>query len=71
MAKVDVAGKVVTADAMFCQRTVIEAIKARNGHFLIEVKGNQKQLRWDIEDKVEAADKEGHGEGDEDDEHAG
>lgn len=55
LAKVDVAGKVVTADAMFCQRTVIEAIKARNGHFLIEVKGNQKQLRWDIEDKVEAA----------------
>lgn len=38
-------GRVVTADAMFCQRDVCEKIVDREGHYLIVVKDNQPELK--------------------------
>jgi predicted transposase YbfD/YdcC len=42
-------GRVVVADAMFCQREVCEAILQQGGHYLIVVKDNQPTLRRDLE----------------------
>jgi DDE family transposase len=42
-------GRLVTGDAMFCQREVAEAIRGRGGHYLFTVKDNQPTLRADIE----------------------
>lgn len=51
--KLDLDGCVVTADAMFCQKSIIDKITGKDGHFLIEVKSNQKSLRWSIEDNLD------------------
>jgi hypothetical protein len=42
------AGKVVTGDAMFCQRDVCEKVLAGEGDYLWTVKDNQPQLHFDI-----------------------
>lgn len=49
---VDFGNCVITADAMACQKNIVDKIREKGGHFLIEVKGNQKTLRWNIEDNV-------------------
>lgn len=51
--KLDLDGCVVTADAMFCQKSIIDKITEKGGHFLIEVKANQKALLWNIEDRLD------------------
>lgn len=51
--KIDVSGNIVTADAMFFQKTIIDKIREKGGDFLIELKANQRTLRYGIEDKVE------------------
>lgn len=38
-------GRVITADAMFCQRDICEKIIDREGHHLIVVKDNQPELK--------------------------
>jgi predicted transposase YbfD/YdcC len=43
-----VAGCVVTADALHCQREVCETIIEKEGDYLIKVKGNQPRLFADI-----------------------
>ena len=43
------AGKVVTADAMFTHRDVCTAIRDGGGDYLLPVKDNQPRLRADIE----------------------
>lgn len=48
-------GDIVTLDAMGCQENIIKVIKARKAHFLIEVKANQKKLRWGVEDRIKSA----------------
>ena len=48
-------GVIVTLDAMGCQKDIVDKIREKNAHFLIEVKANQKQLRWSIEDRVKDA----------------
>lgn len=50
--KTDINGKTLTADAMFCQKDIMEQIMQQGGHFLIEIKGNQKTLRWNAEDRI-------------------
>ena len=40
--KIDIAGKVVTADAMSMQKDIIDKIRAKGGDFLIELKSNQR-----------------------------
>lgn len=52
LVKIDVAGKVVTADAMSMQKDIVEIIRKKGGDFLIELKANQPSLRYGIEDRV-------------------
>ncbi|WP_405721020.1 ISAs1 family transposase [Streptomyces sp. NBC_01537] len=45
LARFDLRGVVVTADAMHTQRKTAKKIVAAGGHYLLVVKGNQKKLR--------------------------
>jgi len=45
----DLDGKVVTGDAMFCQDGVCRAVLRANGDYVFPVKDNQPQLKADIE----------------------
>ncbi len=51
--KIDIAGKVVTADAMSMQKDIIDKIRKKGGDFLIELKANQPSLRYGVEDRLE------------------
>ena len=51
--KIDIAGKVITADAMSFQKTIIDKIREKGGEFIIELKANQPSLRYGIEDGIE------------------
>lgn len=53
--KVDVSGKIVTADAMSFQKAIIDKIRKKGGDFLIELKANQRTLRYGVEDSVTQA----------------
>ena len=53
--KIDIAGKLVTADAMSMQRDIINKIRDSGGYFLIELKANQRALRYGVEDKIRQA----------------
>ncbi|WP_289766771.1 ISAs1 family transposase, partial [Bacteroides acidifaciens] len=50
--KIDIAGKVVTADAMSMQKDIVEKIRKKGGDFLIELKANQPSLRYGVEDRL-------------------
>lgn len=50
--KIDIAGKLITADAMSMQKDIIDKIRAKNGYFLIELKANQRALCYGIEDRI-------------------
>lgn len=50
--KIDISGKIVTADAMSMQKDIIEIIRAKGGDFLIELKANQRSLRYEVEDRL-------------------
>lgn len=50
--KIDVAGKLVTADAMSMQKEIIDKIRKKDGYFLIELKANQRALRYGVEDRI-------------------
>lgn len=50
--KIDVAGKVITADAMSMQKDIVEKIRKEGGDFLIELKANQPSLRYGVEDRL-------------------
>lgn len=50
--KIDVSGKIVTADAMSMQKDIIDRIRANGGDFLIELKANQRALRYSVEDRL-------------------
>lgn len=50
--KIDVAGKLVTADAMSMQKEIVDKIKEKGGFFLIELKANQRALRYGVEDRI-------------------
>lgn len=52
--KIDVAGKIITADAMSMQKDIVEIIRKKGGDFLIELKANQPSLRYGIEDRLVA-----------------
>ena len=51
--KIDISGKVVTADAMSMQKDIIDTIRRNRGDFLIELKANQRSLRYGVEDRLE------------------
>lgn len=50
--KIDIAGRLVTADAMSMQKDIIDRIRQKNGYFLIELKANQRALRYGVEDRI-------------------
>lgn len=50
--KIDISGKIVTADAMSMQKDIIDLIRKKGGDFLIELKANQRSLRYGVEDKL-------------------
>lgn len=50
--KIDVAGKVITADAMSLQKDIVDKIREKGGEFLIELKSNQRSLRYGVEDRL-------------------
>lgn len=50
--KINISGKIVTADAMSMQKDIIEKIREKGGDFLIELKANQPSLRYGVEDKL-------------------
>lgn len=52
--KIDISGKVVTADAMSMQKDIIDTIRRNRGDFLIELKANQRSLRYGVEDSLKA-----------------
>lgn len=52
--KIDISGKVVTADAMSMQKDIIDRIRSKGGNFLIELKANQRALRYGVEDSIRA-----------------
>jgi hypothetical protein len=48
-------GRVITGDAMFCQREVCRAIRDRGGHYFFTVKDNQPTLKETIAAEFKAA----------------
>ena len=50
--KIDVSGKIVTADTMSMQKEIIDRIRGYGGDFLIELKANQRLLRYGEEDRL-------------------
>ena len=50
--KIDISGKIITADAMSMQKDIIDKIRKKGGDFLIELKANQRSLRYGVEDRL-------------------
>ena len=50
--KIDIKGKIVTADAMSMQKDIIDTIRENGGDFIIELKANQRSLRYGVEDRL-------------------
>lgn len=48
LAALPLAGRVVTGDALYCQRALCGQIRAAQGHYLFVVKGNQPTLLADL-----------------------
>ena len=48
-------GALVTIDAAGCQKTIVETIRAKKGHYLLSVKGNQEKLHAALEAAFAAA----------------
>ena len=53
LAAIDLAGCLLTADAMSCQKNIAETCVSENANYLLAVKGNQKHLEEDILSHVE------------------
>ena len=49
------AGRVITGDAMFCQRDLCQQINDEGGHYFFEVKDNQPELKKSIEAEFQPA----------------
>lgn len=47
--RIDLKNKVVTGDALFCQKSIAEKIKERGGDYVLPVKKNQKNLLDDVQ----------------------
>lgn len=56
----DLAGAVVTADAMHCQRETVEKIVAKEADFVLMVKGNQETLQEELQQAIRQAFEENH-----------
>ena len=54
--RIDIRGHIVTADAMSMQKAIVDKIRERGGDFVIELKANQRSLRYGIEDRIKCQD---------------
>jgi predicted transposase YbfD/YdcC len=54
LARHDLAGRVVTADALLAERSLATTIRARGGHYLLMIKGNQPVTQQAIADLFQA-----------------
>ena len=50
--KIAISGKIITADAMSMQTEIVDLIRNKGGDFVIELKANQRGLRYGVEDKI-------------------
>ncbi|WP_317045998.1 ISAs1 family transposase [Bacteroides zoogleoformans] len=50
--KIDICGKIVTADTMSMQKDIIDKIREEGGDFLIELKANQRSLCYGVGDRI-------------------
>ena len=50
---IDLTGCLITADAMSCQKTIAETCVADGADYLLTFKGNQKNLKEDIQNHIE------------------
>lgn len=50
--KIELAGKIITADAMSMQKEIIDTVRRNRGDFLVELKANQRTLRYGVEDSI-------------------
>lgn len=50
--KLCITGKIITADAIAMQKDIVDKIRQKGGDFLIELKANQRSLRYSVEDKL-------------------
>jgi predicted transposase YbfD/YdcC len=48
LARLDLRGRVLTGDALFCQRTLCQQVQAAGGDYLLLVKENQERLYADV-----------------------
>lgn len=53
--KLDIEGRIITADAMSMQKAIIDKIREKKADFVIELKANQRSLRYGIEDRLKGA----------------
>ncbi len=51
--KLDIAGKILTGDAIFAQRSIVEKIVTSGGDFVLTVKNNQETLKRELEQAFE------------------
>jgi len=49
LARLDLRDRIVTGDAIFCQKAVAQAVVGAGGDYLLPIKNNQKTLRENIE----------------------
>jgi hypothetical protein len=47
--RLDLKGRIVTGDAMFCQKSIVAKIVEKGGNYVLPVKDNQKNLRENIQ----------------------
>ena len=47
--RLDLKGKIVTGDAIFCQKSIVAKIVEKGGDYVLPVKNNQRNLRENIE----------------------
>ena len=50
--KLDISGKIVTADAMSMQKDIIDKIRDHGADFLIELKANQRAMLYGVQDRL-------------------
>jgi predicted transposase YbfD/YdcC len=51
----EIAGSIITIDAMGCQKDITSLIVKKKGDYILALKGNQKLLHEEVKDWFEAA----------------
>jgi hypothetical protein len=54
--RLDLKGKIVTGDAIFCQKSITEKILERGGDYVLPIKGNQKNAQGECRTGLQRSD---------------